>query len=228
MCACFFCTMLTGLDVTICEVVEIAALVATTGSRFATVVRPTLLQEAELATAVHGIGSDEMHRSPSFSVAFKRFVEFLQHAADTALAEPENSDDEEDGDPEALPILQCPAPTVVLCGHNGFKYDGPVLVYECARHGVPVCWLNQFKWLDTLHVIQACRFAPCSKLQCLIQGAGANESLHAHRALDDVLALDAVMRNVADMFAVPLADLLRPFVVDFDALRTLVDLSACC
>ena len=74
---------------------------------------------------------------------------------------------------------------------------------------------------------QAYKLAPCLKLQCLVQGLAAEQQLSAHRALDDVLALDAMMRNGAEQFFTQLAHMMEPFVLDFDVIRTLVDLSFC-
>ena len=224
--SCCYYTPMRGLDVTTCEIVEIAGMVERTKAKFASTVKPTNLHAAAASVNIHGIGVEEMQQSPPFPIVFGRFLNFLRDAADTSLAIQLDSDEEPDS-LERWPILQCPAPEIVLAAHNGVRYDGPVIVHECARHGLSISRLSEFKWLDTLHVARACAVAPCLRLQCLVKGLAAEHQLCAHRALDDVLALEAMMRNGAELLSTPLAQMVQPFVLDFDAIRTLVDLSFC-
>ena len=84
--------------------------------------------------------------------------------------------------------------------------------------------LGRFKWLDTLEVTKAYGTSPCLKLQCLVRDAAADPG-SAHRALDDAVALHAVMLRMAERRSVPLARLLKPFVVDFDVAPSLVDIA---
>ncbi len=224
--ACCYYTPMRGLDVTTCEIVEIAGMVERTKAKFASTVKPMNLHAAAASAIVHGIGVDEMQRSPPFPIVFERFLDFLRDAADTALAMQLDSDEESEQF-EDMPSLQCPPPDIVLAAHNCVRYDGPVLVHECARHGLSIARLSQFKWLDTLHIARACDIAPCLKLQCLGKGFAVEQHLCAHRALDDVIALDSVMRNGAEQLSVQLVQMVQPFVLDFDAIRTLVDLSFC-
>ena len=222
--ACCYYTPMRGLDVTTCEIVEIAGMVERTKAKFASTVKPMNLDAAAASAIVHGIGVDEMHNSPPFPIVFERFLDFLRGAADTALAMHLHSDDESEQF-EEMRSLQCPPPEIVLAAHNGVRYDGPVIVRECVRHGLNIARLGEFKWLDTLHVAQACKFAPCLKLQCLVNNIAAEQQLRAHRALDDVLALDVVLRNGAEQWSMQLAQMVQPFVLGFDVISTLVDLS---
>ncbi len=202
---------------------------ASTGAKFATVVRPMTLDQPDDATAVHGITLEEMQSAPPFPIAFERFCAFLSASADNALEEASGTSEAESQDmpsPDVpLPALCSPAPVVVLAAHNGMKFDGPVLVHEYIRHGLPICHLGRFKWLDTLQVAKAYGTSPCLKLQCLVRDAAADPG-SAHRALDDAVALHAVMLRMAERRSVPLAHLLKPFVVDFDVATSLVDIAA--
>ena len=218
-----------GLDNSTCEVVEIAGVVASTGAKFATVVRPTVLDQPDDATAVHGISLEEMQSAPPFPIAFERFCAFLSASADNALEEASGTSEEESQDmvsPDVpLPALCSPTPVVVLAAHNGMRFDGPVLVHECIRHGLPICHMGRFKWLDTLEVAKAHGSSLCLKLQCLVRDAAVDPG-SAHRALDDAVALHAVMLRVAERRSVPLPRLLKPFVMDFDVTSSLVDIAA--
>ena len=208
----------------VCQIVEIGAMVSGTGSSFATVVRPTCGSEPS-AAAVHGISWEEMRHSPSFSVVFERFCAFLEYAEATAVATCDDSSDE-DGD-HTQPALPTPAfaPTIVLAAHNGKRFDGSVLVHECIRNGVPVAHLARYKWVDTMDVIRACSSTGCFKLQCLAKEMAARQGC-AHRALDDVVALHDVISWVSEAISVPMPKLLLPFVCDFDVVASLVDIAA--
>ncbi len=162
-----------------CQIVEIGAMVSSTGSSFATVVRPTCESEPG-ASAVHGISWEEMRHSHSFPIFFERFCAFLQDAEATAVLtcdDSSSSSGDEDGDhtQSALPTLAI-APVVVLAAHNGKRFDGSVLVHECLRNGVPVARLARYKWVDTMDVTWACSSACCFKLACLAKGMSARQS----------------------------------------------------
>jgi len=172
---------------------------------------------------------EELQSAPPFPVAFERFCAFLSASADDALEEVIDTSEGESQDMTPLdvplPALCSPAPVVVLAAHNGMKFDGPVLVHQCIRYGLPICHLGRFKWLDTLEVAKAYGMSPCLKLQCLVRDAAADPG-SAHRALDDAVALHAVMLRTAERQSVTLARLLKPFVVDFDVTTSLVDIAA--
>ena len=53
------------------------------------------------------------------------------------------------------------------------------------------------------------------KLQCLVRGYCVG--LQAHRALDDCIALRAVVQGIAESYGVRALDLLRDMVVSLDA-----------
>ncbi len=210
-----------------CQIVEIGAMVSSTGSSFATVVRPTCESEPG-ASAVHGISWEEMRQSPSFPIVFERFCAFLQDVEATAVltCDDSSSSSDEDGDQTqpALPTLAM-APVVVLAAHNGKRFDGSVLVHECLRNGVPVARLARYKWVDTMDVIRACSSAGCFKLQCLAKEMAARQGC-AHRALDDVVALHDVISWVGEAVSLPMPKLLLPFMYDFDIVASLVDIAA--
>ncbi len=201
-------------------------MVADTGSRFATVVRPTCESDPS-AAAVHGISCEEMSHSPSFPLVFERFCSFLQDAESAALTTCDDSSDDDDDAYHTRPALPTPsfAPTVVLAAHNGKRFDGSVLVHECLRNGAPVSRLARYKWVDAMNVMRACSSASCSKLQCLAKEMAARRGC-AHRALDDVVALHGVMLYLSEAVSLPVPKLLLPFVCDFDVVDSLVDIAA--
>ena len=63
----------------------------------------------------------------------------------------------------------------------------------------------------------------CAKLQCLARGRCAE--LQAHRALDDCIALRAVLQHLADLLGISVLDLLRPFAMKFDASASFAQMS---
>ena len=64
----------------------------------------------------------------------------------------------------------------------------------------------------------------CAKLQCLVRGHCAE--LQAHRALDDCIALRAVLQHIADMLGVSMLDVLRPFAMKVGVSASLAQMSA--
>ena len=87
-----------------------------------------------------------------------------------------------------------------------------MLLCECLRHGAPCTIFETFLFADTLHVLQNLGGQSCMKLQCMIKGL-SDESLRAHRAMDDCLALKIVMTNLAEGLGFKLPDLLRRFAL---------------
>ena len=63
------------------------------------------------------------------------------------------------------------------------------------------------------------------KLQCSRTRHGVTEGEHAHRALDDCLALRGVCQALADRQGVSVARLFLPFSVALDKDATLLQLS---
>ena len=78
--------------------------------------------------------------------------------------------------------------------------------------------LQNWLFVDTVSLVQAVGLANlggCGKLQCLIRGYCVG--LQAHRALDDCIALRAVVQGIAESYGVRALDLLRDVVVSLDA-----------
>ena len=78
--------------------------------------------------------------------------------------------------------------------------------------------LQNWLFVDTVSLVQAVGIANlggCAKLQCLVRGHCVG--LQAHRALDDCIALRAVVQGIAASYGVRVLDLLRDMVVSLDA-----------
>ena len=206
----------TGVDVSSDHIVELACCHAPSdphigGAVFSTVVRATA---EDTAAHVHGITQREIAAAPAFSIAWARFLEFVDHLQRIAVHEHSDSECE----PEACPTMLSPElPTVLLAAHNGHRFDFAVLLFELLRHGM--CWgpLEQWLFVDTLAVVQAVGVSTlggCAKLQCLVRGHC--QGLQAHRALDDCIALRAVVQGVAESYGIRTLDLLTPLVVRLD------------
>ena len=81
-------------------------------------------------------------------------------------------------------------------------------------------WVPLQNWLfvDTISLVQAVglsNLGGCAKLQCLVRGHCVG--LQAHRALDDCIALRAVVQGIAESCGVRAIDLLRNMMVSLDA-----------
>jgi DNA polymerase III epsilon subunit-like protein len=208
----------TGLDVLRDSIVEIGAVAAGGSEVFSTVVRPPALPTG---IGVHGIPNEELLSGPAFPVAFVRLAQFLDHLSVTSVDIP--SDSEEDTP------LSCfvDAPKVVLCAHNGHRFDFAMLASETLRCGAG--WLHMERWgyVDTLEVMRSVEFAGlgCVKLQCLLTAFPEGNGLRAHRALDDALGLMHIIDSVALRLGVAMRALLGPFVVDFDAATSISNIS---
>ena len=111
------------------------------------------------------------------------------------------------------------------------KLDFPFLLSQCARsapYGVSA--MAGWRYVDTLEVLRATDGAlagDCMKLQCAFARAcGGSGSLRAHRALDDCVALERVIRHVCERLGVAPLRLLRLFSVALDEGAALAELSA--
>jgi DNA polymerase III epsilon subunit-like protein len=140
-------------------------------------------------------------------------IGFLDHLAVSVL-EP---DSESDTSPRGERRFCEPLPRIVLCAHNGRKFDYAILASEAFRADVGWGAMQRWAFLDTLDVFRAIGTAHCVKLQCLLRAFGGDDGLRAHRALDDAIALRSIVILLAERFGVPLSVLLAPFVVEFDA-----------
>ena len=149
------------------------------------------------------------------SVARARFLDFVDHIQRFSVQEHNDSECEPE---ECATLLSAELPTVLVAAHNGSRFDFAVLLFELVRHGI--CWgpLEQWLFVDTLAVVQAIgisNLGGCAKLQCLVRGHCVG--LQAHRALDDCIALRAVVQGIAEAYGVGLSDLLNPLAVRLDA-----------
>ena len=226
----FFDLETSGLDVLHDAVLEIAITAHLSGAQFATTVLPQRLPEG---MGVHGIEQDELLSGVPFDRAFDRMVEFLQDIIKDQLfgkyASREEFMDELKKETIGSELLsQCSShrllhPVVLLAGHNGLKFDFPMLVSECLRHDCNVFQLVEFYYCDTLPLARA--FAThigdaCARLQCLARccccGTGRQ-----HRALEDTVVLRSVVQHCADYSGVSVQKLLGRFARRFDAQATL-------
>jgi len=222
-------TETTGVDISRDRIVEIAAVHCPVDARFfggsfSTVVctDPTILVErGAAAAAVHGIPENEIAAGPKFPEAWRRFLFWVESLLNNAVAD---ADDSEDDDVQST-RLRPDAPTLLLAGHNAFKFDFPLLLCECLRHGISCDGFQQWLFADTLQVVQASARG-CLKLQCLVKLLGDPADLRAHRALDDCVALRHVGVALAEQLDTDLPSLLkRFFAFEIDLRSSLVQLS---
>ena len=194
----------TSLDRLQTDIVELAAVAEHSGAVFASIVRPSgtvgpvaaeeTRSKAAIGEAVHGISSEELQSAPTFSVAFHRFLQFLE---DLKLRAQHN--------PCSARQFPCGSKAeIILVAHNGFKFDFPVLASQCWRDGVGLSWLAEVKFCDSLDLLHALRpeskslllgaNLECLKLQCLGRGCNGHR---AHRALDDAYKLKDIVARCA-------------------------------
>ena len=108
----------TGLDVMKDQVVEFGV-ISGDGAIFSTVVRPTVESDPG-AESVHGIANDELQTGPCFSVAFLRFVEFVEKCSrNYALALAMEQADEDSLTQDSFEDTE---PRVWMIAHNGFAF----------------------------------------------------------------------------------------------------------
>ena len=124
------------LDVLHDEVLEIAVTADPLGAQFATTVLPRHLPEG---LGVHGIGRDELLSGVPFACAFQRMIVFLQDVVSNALFGAGTSGEELAESDAVWLTSQCgrrnpSSPSILLVGHNGLKFDFPMLISECHRH----------------------------------------------------------------------------------------------
>ena len=137
----------TGLDIASDSIVEIGV-VSGCGAVFSTVVRPEPMPPD--GPTVHGIANAELEQGPSFPIAFARLVSFFEDLSNAAICEHNDSSQE---DVDMLPTMPIGTPRVVLVGHNSVKFDFPFLLSECMRQEVPMAMFEEWRYVDTLHLI---------------------------------------------------------------------------
>ena len=215
----------TGVDVANDQLVELAAYHAPTerhvrGAAFSTVVKPSV---EDSAGHIHGIGPNELSQGLPFGVAWSRFLDFVVGLQRVSTPFADHNDSDDDG--TSMVVLPSDGPSVVLVGHNSIRFDFPMLLFECLRHGRSLSPFEDWLFVDSLLIVQGvvAMLGGCAKLQCLVRGRCAE--LQAHRALDDCIALRAVLQHLADLLGIPVLDVLRPFAMKFDANASLAQMS---
>jgi len=120
----------TGVDVSRCRIVEIAATQAMgrlrlPGACFAQVVKvpDEILRTpaAEAASAVHGIDSSEIAGSHTFPTVWARFLEFVEGSLNDYVEDDAESASDEEPAPPRMPDEP---PTLLVAAHNGYKGQG--------------------------------------------------------------------------------------------------------
>ena len=203
-----------GLDVIGHHIVEIGML-CENGACYSTVVCPPVFSEE---VPVHGISNEELRQGPFFVDAFRRMHRFCNNLVEMAL-----TPDDSSGDEAATESLREDPPQILVCAHNGMKFDFPFLCSECLRNDIDIGCFDDWLFADTLEVFRAMgadTYGGCAKLQCILRKHGATADLHAHRALDDCRALKAVLESVSASLGVSPKVLIRPFVVELDNATT--------
>ena len=126
----------TGVDVSRCRIVEIAATQAVgrmglPGACFAQVVKvpdEILRTPAGIAaSAVHGIDSSEIAESHTFPTVWARFLEFVERCLnDYVQDDGESASDEE----PAPPRMPDEPPALLVAAHNGYGAKGVAVVHR--------------------------------------------------------------------------------------------------
>ena len=210
-----------SLDVLAGGIVEIAALIDGSRGMFSTVVHPGHGHMPDDAP-VHGIPHQELLLGPRFVEAFGRLHDCLRYASLSVL---ESDDDSEDDRFLAASMKQ--NVEVAVVAHNGAKFDFPFLLSMCMRAGVGATVVADWIYVDTLDVLRATdRAGECNKSQCSIRECAGPQRLRAHRALDDCIALEALIRHVSESFGVTPWALLQPFACRMDEGLTMTQMSA--
>ena len=117
---------------------------------------------------------------------------------------------------------------VAVVGHNALRFDYPFLLAECLRAGLGPSTMSRWVFVDTMDLLQTTNCAgECKKLQCSFARVCSGPSrLQAHRALDDCIALEAVVDFVSARMGVTPMNLLRCFARRMDEPATIAQLGA--
>ena len=224
----------TGVSVVEDRIVELAAVQVlpssdSLGCSFsATVCVETQLLETrgQEAALVHGISQAEIAASPTFPDVWKAFLQFVESLSNYHLQE--SSSDSDDDDHRALPVTSEEYPLILICAHNGIKFDFAMLLFECYRHHVDMSVFEQWIFVDTMHIVSATKetMGSCLKLQCLAVHACDREELRAHRARDDCVALRRVMSLIASRLGFSFRRLLYAFAARLDLPASLAQVAS--
>jgi hypothetical protein len=49
------------------------------------------------------------------------------------------------------------SPNLLLVGHNSFRFDFAVLLFECERHNLSMSPFRRWLFVDTLHVLESAK-----------------------------------------------------------------------
>ena len=212
-----------SLDFLSGNIVEIGALVSGSRAAFSTVINPGNRGSQEPG-AVHGISPEEILQGPSFREAFQRLDQFLRYAS---VSVPASDIDSEDDSAPVPATAMMPDLEIALVGHNSFRFDFPFLLAECLRCGLGASAMSHWLFVDTMDLLRTTDCAgECKKLQCAFHACTGPSCLRPHRALDDCLALEAVVEHVSARFGVSSLMLLRHFARRLDGAATVAQLSA--
>ena len=211
----------TGPDIAFDRIVEFAAIHCPLDERFlggkfgmmVHVDADVLTHFGDCASSVHGISVEEIARpGPDFPVVWRTFVAWLEGLQNTIVV-----DNYADSDDEFLELPRLyPEPQILLAGHNACKFDFPLLLAECLRHNILCDCFERWVFADTLQVFRTVLEHGCMKLQCLIRAVNGNDSLRAHRAVDDCVALRRVLQILAEQSGTSFPNILRRFAVEID------------
>lgn len=200
----------TSLDRISTDIVEIAAVEDRSNAVFASLARPPddaddtarrgQSSSAAIAEAVHGISDEELRSAPPFHIVFERFLWFLEDLRYRARR----------GHGCERTFADACTPGIILVAHNGLRFDFPVLACQCRRAGLGVSWLSDYRFCDSLDLLQAVRpqckelllgtKLECLKLQCL---GHSPDGTRAHRALDDARKLQGIVTRCAAWLSMP-------------------------
>ena len=107
------------------------------------------------------------------------------------------------------------------------KFDFPFMLQECLRARVGPAAMLSWIYVDTLDVLRATdRAGECAKLQCALRVCCGPPTLRAHRALDDCVALEAVVRHMSASLGIKPWELLRPFAFRLDGASAVAQMNA--
>ena len=160
---------------------------------------------------------------PRFHEAFQRLDQFLRYAS---LSVPASDIDSEDDSAPAPATAMMPDLEIALVGHNAFRFDFPFLLAECLRCGLGASAMARWLYVDTMDLLQATNCGECRKLQCAVRACSHPSCLRAHRALDDCIALEAVVEHLSARYGVSTLRLLRQFARRMDDAATVAQLGA--
>ena len=210
-----------SLDVLSGRIVEIGALIHGSRGMFSSVVHPGQDNFPD-DSAVYGIPHDELLSGPCFATAFVRLESFLRYSSLSVLDSDVDSDDD-----ASAPTAMKQDLDITVVAHNSLKFDLPFLLCECLRSGLGSAAMAGWMYADTLHLLQATDNAgECNKLQCALRACRGSRSLRAHRALDDCIALESVVRHVSESLGVSPWALLRPFAFRLSEASTVAQMKA--